>query len=108
MLLSTAPQDPASIASADTRLAQTVGRFADRLLSEVPVRRLIAAGGDTSSHMAQNLNLWGLAYGGQLSPGVALSIGRSDDPQRDGISLMLKGGQMGSIDLFDRFAAGAR
>ncbi|MNV04715.1 hypothetical protein D3C71_950200 [compost metagenome] len=58
--------------------------------------------------MAQNLNLWGLAYGGQLSPGVALSIGRSDDPQRDGISLMLKGGQMGSIDLFDRFAAGAR
>ncbi|MEV4608787.1 four-carbon acid sugar kinase family protein [Neorhizobium sp. LMR1-1-1.1] len=106
VLLSTAPQDPASISSADTRLAQTVGRFADRLLSEVPVRRLIAAGGDTSSHMAQNLNLWGLAYGGQLSPGVSLSIGRSDDPQRDGIRLMLKGGQMGSIDLFDRFAAG--
>ncbi len=106
VLLSTAPQDPASISSADTRLAHTVGRFADRLLSEVPVRRLIAAGGDTSSHMAQSLNLWGLAYGGQLSPGVALSIGRSDDPRRDGISLMLKGGQMGSVDLFDRFAGG--
>lgn len=106
VLLSTAPQDPASISSADTRLAQTVGRFADRLLSEVPVKRLIAAGGDTSSHMAQSLNLWGLSYGGQLSPGVALSIGRSDDPRRDGISMMLKGGQMGSVDLFDRFAGG--
>lgn len=105
VLLSTAPDDPASISGANGELAQATGRFVDRLLNQVPVRRLIAAGGDTSSHLAQNLGLWGLAYGGQLSPGVAISIGRSDNPARDGMMLMLKGGQMGSVDLFDRFAA---
>ncbi|SMF11065.1 Uncharacterized conserved protein YgbK, DUF1537 family [Xaviernesmea oryzae] len=105
VLLSTAPDDPASISGADVRLAETTGRFVDRLLREVPARRLITAGGDTSSHLVQNLGLWGLAYGGQISPGVAISAGRSDNPDRDGMTLMLKGGQMGSVDLFDRFAA---
>ncbi|SFA82709.1 Uncharacterized conserved protein YgbK, DUF1537 family [Rhizobium sp. NFR07] len=104
VLLTTMPDTTTSISGADPRLAQAVGRLADRLLSEVPVRRLIAAGGDTSSHIAQSLNLWGLAYGGQISPGVAVSIGRSDDPDRDGINLMLKGGQMGQVDIFERFA----
>jgi uncharacterized protein YgbK (DUF1537 family) len=106
ILLSTAPEDPGSVRGADGRLAQTVGRLVDRILTEVPIRRLIAAGGDTSSHIAQNLNLWGLAHEGQLSPGVAISTGRSDDPRRDGMTLMLKGGQMGSVDLFDQFAQG--
>ncbi len=105
VLLSTAPDDPASISGANGELAAATGRFVDRLLNEVPVRRLIAAGGDTSSHLVQNLGLWGLAYAGQLSPGVAISTGRSDKPDRDGMTLMLKGGQMGSVDLFDRFAA---
>lgn len=104
VLLSTAPDDQSSICAANGGLAQAVGRFVDRLLMQVPVRRLIAAGGDTSSHLAENLNLWGLAYGGHLSPGVAISIGRSDDPRRDGMILMLKGGQMGSEDILDRFA----
>lgn len=104
VLLTTMPDTTTSISGADPRLARAVGRLADRLLSEVPVRRLIAAGGDTSSHIAQSLNLWGLAHGGQISPGVAVSIGRSDDPDRDGINLMLKGGQMGQVDIFERFA----
>ncbi len=105
VLVTTAPDAAASVSGADPRLAHMVGLLTDRLLSEIPVKRLIAAGGDTSSHIVQNLNLWGLAYGGQISPGVAISIGRSDDPRRDGLSIMLKGGQMGDIDLFDRFAA---
>lgn len=105
VLLSTAPEDSAAVSGADRRLAEATGRFVDDLLDRVPVRRFIAAGGDTSSHVAQNLRLWGLSYGGQLSPGVAISVGRSDDARRDGMILMLKGGQMGSIDLFDRFAA---
>jgi 3-oxoisoapionate kinase len=108
VLLTTAPDDAESVSGADPQLARTVGRFADRLLAEVPVHRLIAAGGDTSSHIAQSLNLWGLAHGGQISPGVAISIGRSDDPDRDGISLMLKGGQMGHVNLFEEFANGCR
>jgi len=105
VLLSTAPHDSASISSANVELAEAMGRFVDHVLKQVPIRRLIAAGGDTSSHLAQNLGLWGLAYGGQLSPGVAISTSRSDNPHRDGMTLMLKGGQMGSVDLFDRFAA---
>lgn len=105
VLITTAPENPSAMIAADARLARTTGRFVDRLLMEVPVRSLIAAGGDTSSHIAQSLSLWGLAYGGQISPGVTISIGRSDDPGRDGMRLMLKGGQMGNEDIFDRFAS---
>ncbi|KKX33317.1 four-carbon acid sugar kinase family protein [Rhizobium sp. LC145] len=103
VLMTTAPEDPFAMIGADARLARMTGCFVDRLLKEVPVRRLIAAGGDTSSHVAQSLGLWGLAYGGQISPGVTISVGRSDDAFRDGMSLMLKGGQMGDEDIFDRF-----
>jgi uncharacterized protein YgbK (DUF1537 family) len=105
VLLSTAPDDPASISAANSTLAATTARLIDRILKEVPVRRIIAAGGDTSSHLVQGLGLWGLSYGGQLSPGVAIVTGHSSDCSRDGITLMLKGGQMGSIDLFERFTS---
>jgi uncharacterized protein YgbK (DUF1537 family) len=37
-----------------------------------------------------------------LAPGVTVSRTHADDPAVDGLELMLKGGQMGGEDLFER------
>jgi uncharacterized protein YgbK (DUF1537 family) len=73
----------------------------------VPLRRVGIAGGDTSSHVALGLDIWGLAWRGALAPGVTLCAARADRPALDGIEMMLKGGQMGPGDLFERFLNGA-
>ncbi|WP_240669331.1 four-carbon acid sugar kinase family protein [Achromobacter spanius] len=68
--------------------------------------RVGIAGGDTSSQATLALGLWGLAFRCVLAPGVTVSVARSDNPVVDGVELMLKGGQMGGDDLFDRLVAG--
>lgn len=69
--------------------------------------RVGIAGGDTSSQATLALGLWGLAFRCVLAPGVTVSVARSDNPVVDGVELMLKGGQMGGDDLFDRLVTGA-
>jgi len=88
------------------RLAQASGDFLRRLLPLTSVRRIGVAGGDTSSHALKALDIWGLSYLGKLSAGVALCRAHADGIREDGIELMLKGGQMGGEDLFDRLANG--
>lgn len=70
--------------------------------------RVGIAGGDTSSQATLALGLWGLAFRCVLAPGVTVSVARSDNPVVDGMELMLKGGQMGGDDLFDRLVVGAQ
>lgn len=70
--------------------------------------RVGIAGGDTSSQATLALGLWGLAFRCVLAPGVTVSVARSDNPVVDGVELMLKGGQMGGDDLFDRLVTGTQ
>ena len=91
---------------ASLRLAQASGDFLQRLLPLTAVRRIGVAGGDTSSHALKALDIWGLSYLGKLSPGVALCRAHADGAREEGIELMLKGGQMGGEDLFERLANG--
>ncbi|QHE87285.1 four-carbon acid sugar kinase family protein [Hydrogenophaga sp. BPS33] len=96
--------DAHAIASATGDLVASVVRA--RAASAVPLRRVGIAGGDTSSLAVQRLGLWGLACQGVLAPGVTLSRARSDAPSLDGLELMLKGGQMGPLDMFERLLHG--
>ncbi|MFP5443066.1 MAG: four-carbon acid sugar kinase family protein [Betaproteobacteria bacterium] len=92
--------DSATIAQASAELvARVVQAQAD---CGTPLRRIGIAGGDTSSHAVQALGLWGLSYQTTICPGVTLSRAHSPDPARNGLELMLKGGQMGGADLFER------
>lgn len=104
----TAPEDAAA---ADTRLsAALAGRTAAllaRVLERTPVRRVAVAGGDTSSRAMQALGLWGLSYVTAPDPGVALCRAHADTPRLDGLEILLKGGQMGGPDLFERLLHGA-
>lgn len=87
-------------------LAQAGGRLLRQVLDEVPVSRMAIAGGDTSSHGVRALDAWGLAYAGMVSPGAPLCRLRSDAPALDGMEILLKGGQMGGVDLFERLVHG--
>ena len=88
------PANPHTVAAACAALLK-------RVLAQMPLGRVGIAGGDTSSHAVQALDLWGLSHVRDLGPGVALTRARSDDPNLDGMELMLKGGQMGQTDLFE-------
>jgi 3-oxoisoapionate kinase len=68
-------------------LAHAGGKLLARLLEAIPLRRVGVAGGD-------------------LSPGASLCRLHSDVPALDGLELLLKGGQMGGADLFERLLLG--
>lgn len=97
---------PAEAGTADTaqagRVAAATAEFVAAVLRRVPVRRVGIAGGDTSSLAVRALGCWGLSYRCTLAPGVTVSHTHADDPSVDGLELMLKGGQMGGEDLFER------
>ncbi|OZI52430.1 four-carbon acid sugar kinase family protein [Bordetella genomosp. 4] len=88
-------------------LATAGGRLLDAVLRRAPVKRLGVAGGDSSSLAMQALDAWGLSHIARVQPGVALCRLHSDVPEFEGMEVMLKGGQMGTEDLFERFLAGA-
>lgn len=93
-------------------VAQASARLIARVLQAradhgTPLRRVGIAGGDTSSHAVQALQVWGLSYKTTVCPGVTLSSAHSSDPSRHGLELMLKGGQMGGTDLFQRLLGAA-
>ena len=68
------------------------------------MRRIAIAGGDTSTLATTALGFWGLAYHGLAARGSTICRGRSDDSERDGMLLLLKGGQMGDEQVFETFA----
>ncbi|WP_134494076.1 four-carbon acid sugar kinase family protein [Microvirga pakistanensis] len=103
VMLSTAPDAGDAPHSAAADLATASASLVDEVLKRHPVRRLAVAGGDTSSRIVGHLGYWGLGYHSQISNGVAVSLARSDDPSRDEMLVMLKGGQMGHEDLFETF-----
>ncbi len=88
-----------------------VAHLCSNLLAQVlalcpHVRRVGVAGGDTSSVALRSLGAWALAWAGTLAPGVALTRLHAQEPALDGMELMLKGGQMGEPDLFERLLSG--
>jgi 3-oxoisoapionate kinase len=103
VMLSTAPEAGDVPHSAAADLARASASLVDEILRRHPVRRLAIAGGDTSSGIVGHLGYWGLGYHSQISNGVAVSLARSDDSSRDGMLVMLKGGQMGHEQLFESF-----
>lgn len=81
-------------------LGSALGQIARDLLAHTGLRRVVVAGGDTSSYATQELGLYGLEMLAELTPGAPLCRGYSEDPQLDGLEIALKGGQMGKADYF--------
>ncbi|WP_119153433.1 3-oxo-isoapionate kinase OiaK [Caldimonas tepidiphila] len=89
---------------------QQVGRglaeLMRRLLDRVPLRRVVVAGGDSSGEVASRLDIAALSVLAGLAPGAPLCRAWSEDPARDGLEIVLKGGQMGGAAFFGEVRAG--
>jgi len=88
-------------------VARASGELVKHVLARAPkVRRVGIAGGDTSSMAVEALGIWALGFVGTLAPGVSLTRAHADDPRLNGLELMLKGGQMGPNNIFERLLCG--
>ena len=115
------PEDPA-IAAFDQEVARrgfdaeraracigaALGEIAAAVLAATDLRRLVICGGDTSGHAAARLGIFALTALLPLAPGSPLCRAWSDDPKRDGLELVLKGGQVGGPDYFALAKAGGK
>ncbi len=107
VLAHTTPIDGACSEAGSPALARSSGELVCRVLALTRVQRIGIAGGDTSSAVVQALAPCALSWVGRAAPGVAVCRIHADDPRIDGVELMLKGGQMGAPDLFERLVLGS-
>lgn len=77
-----------------------LGKILNHILRRSKISRAAIAGGDTSSYGAQQLGLYGVSARSLLSPGAAVLVGHSEDPEMNGLEIALKGGQMGQPEYF--------
>lgn len=82
-------------------LAERSAHFVAGVAEGLELAGLGIAGGDTSSIATRRLGVRSLSYLGDADRGVAICRAQTSDTS---MMLMLKGGQMGGEDLFDRFA----
>jgi len=98
---------PAGAPTAALAVAQACGRLLAAVLERAShVRRIGVAGGDTSSFALRALSPWALRWAGPLVPNLALLRLCSDVPALDGLELVLKGGQIGPPEVFERLLGG--
>ena len=95
---------PAGAPAETGKVAAATGALLRAIMSEARIARLVVAGGDTSTLAIRSLDLWGLSYRSPCTPGAPLCRAHSDDPRLDGLDIVLKGGQMGTPDFFNRVA----
>jgi len=79
-----------------TCLAQIMKNLLDR----ESLSRVVIAGGDSSGEVASALEIEALTMKATLTPGAPLCQSWSNNPRRDGLEIVLKGGQMGSVDFY--------
>jgi uncharacterized protein YgbK (DUF1537 family) len=88
------------------KLGRRLGEIARAAVREAGVRRIVAAGGDTSGRIARALGIEALEMAAPLAPGSPLCRARSEDSRVDGLEIAFKGGQVGREDYFGRALRG--
>jgi uncharacterized protein YgbK (DUF1537 family) len=97
---------PAAVPARGDTLGRQIGSMLRQIIIESGVRRVVLAGGDTSSHAVSQLGLYALTWSASTQPGAPLCRAHSDSPQLDGLELVLKGGQVGTEDFFEQVREG--
>jgi uncharacterized protein YgbK (DUF1537 family) len=95
-----------SESAAGELLGAALGRVAGAVVRETRLRRLLFAGGDTSSHGVAQLGIDALTWAAPIEPGAPLVRAQAADPVIDGLELVLKGGQMGGEGFFETVRRG--
>ena len=81
-------------------LGRQLGRALRRLLRETGVRRAVVAGGDTSGHVAAELDIEALEMAAPLAPGTPLCRAHAPGTDLHGLEIAFKGGQVGKVNFF--------
>ena len=91
------------------RIGRALGRVMAALVERGGLDRVVVSGGDTSGHVCRALGIDALTAIAPTIPGAAICQAHATGPC-DGLSIALKGGQMGSVDYFGwvREGGGAR
>jgi uncharacterized protein YgbK (DUF1537 family) len=89
-------------------LGGALGRIAAGALAASGIRRLVVAGGDTSTYAARALGIEALEMVAPIVPGAPLCIARAPGSAVDGVEVNFKGGQVGGDDYFKRMQLGHR
>jgi 3-oxoisoapionate kinase len=86
-----------------------LGHVLNAIIARAGLRRVVIAGGDTSSHALGRLGVYALTTRLPLpmTPGSPLCLAHSDEGTFDGLEIALKGGQVGADDYFVRIRDGA-
>lgn len=93
------------LAQAHERVGQALAATMRRIVDSTGVRRIAIAGGDSSGAVASALDISALTVASQLAPGAPLCRAHAATSM-DGLEVVLKGGQMGSPDFFERVLQG--
>ncbi len=89
-------------------LGGLLGELLRELIVRSGVRRALIAGGDTSTHAVRKLGVFALSFAGLTVPGAPLCRTHSRSNAADGLELVLKGGQIGPEDYFERVKRGGQ
>jgi uncharacterized protein YgbK (DUF1537 family) len=92
--------------AAGDRLGAALGRIAGKAIRAAGVRRVLFAGGDTSSHGVAELGIDALTWAASIERGAPLVRAHAADPTIHGLELVLKGGQMGGEGFFETVRRG--
>ena len=87
-------------------LGAALGQLARAAIAQTKAKRLVVAGGDTSSYAARALGLESLEMIAPLSPGTPLCRAYAPGSPANGIEINFKGGQVGTENYFTAVAQG--
>jgi uncharacterized protein YgbK (DUF1537 family) len=91
-----------------TLYGSVLGQITNKVLKAVPLKRILFAGGDTSSYAASELDILALEMIAPIAPGAPLCKAVSDNKWVNGIEMNFKGGQVGTADYFIKVLKGEK
>lgn len=83
-----------------------LGRIARNVAAQTEIRRVVVAGGDTSSFAAREMGIEAVEMIAPLSPGAPLCRAFAPGSPIDGLEVNFKGGQVGGEEYFGRVLEG--
>jgi uncharacterized protein YgbK (DUF1537 family) len=101
-------ESPGQVAIPADQLGAMFGGLARDLIAHHGVRRLVLAGGDTSSYTARALGIESVEMTAPFVPGAPLCRASAPGSPADGLEVNIKGGQVGAEDYFGLAAMGNR
>lgn len=82
------------------KLGTVLGNIAREITARINIKRIIVAGGDTSSYAARAMGIESVQMIGALVPGAPLCVAKAPGSPIDGIQVNFKGGQVGGKAYF--------